>query len=126
MGIAVDITDAKRQEYERQELSSRLMRAGEEVRADIARELHDDLGSSISILAIKLDMLARALTDAKKIDGSPLAELRSQVTQLGKKVSDVSHRLHSPELEFLGLPAAIAATCRQTGEVSGIEVKCRL
>lgn len=125
MGITIDITDAKRLEHERYELSTRLMRAGEEVRTRIARELHDDLGSSISVLGIKLDMLARSLPNATKIDGSPLLQLRSQVTQLGKKVSEVSHRLHSPELELLGLPAAIAAACRQTEEVSGISVKCR-
>lgn len=125
MGIAIDITDTKRLEQERQELSGRLMRADEEVRARIARELHDDLGSSISLLGIKLDMLAHSLTDVKKRDGSPLSQLRAQVTQLGKKVSDVSHRLHSPELEFLGLRAAITAACRQAEEVSGIEVKCR-
>ena len=70
-------------------------------------------------------MLARSLLDGTKIDGSPLLQLRFQVTQLGKKVGEVSHKLHSPELELLGLPAAVAAACRQTEQVSGIKVKCQ-
>ncbi len=51
-GVLRDVTEQKRTEAALQDLSRRLIRAQEEERALLARELHDDLSQRLAVLAI--------------------------------------------------------------------------
>ena len=57
LGVSIDITDRKRAEEARDEFARALADAQDNERAFIARELHDDLGQSIAMLALKLSAL---------------------------------------------------------------------
>ena len=52
MGAAVDVTERKRTEEALRDLSRRLIRAHEEERARLARDLHDDVTQRLARLAI--------------------------------------------------------------------------
>jgi len=76
------------------QLSGRLITAQEEERSRIARDLHDDAGQRLALLAIELDQLqAPALAD--------------QARALSADLHRIAHQLHPASLDQLGLlPAA--------------------
>jgi two-component system NarL family sensor kinase len=92
---------------ELQELSWQLMRARDEERRHVARELHDSAGQSLAVLNMQVDQLI------KKVAGSPnlasdIADIRETVRQLQSEIRTTSYLLHPPLLDEAGLPAAIS------------------
>ena len=61
IGVMVDITDRKDAEASLIEMTGRLIRAQEEERSRIARELHDDFNQRLALLAIGLQRLGHSL-----------------------------------------------------------------
>jgi len=118
--IARNITERKRAELARDELSRRLLNAQEAERARIARELHDGIGQSLALLNIQLQRACEGARSERK--GSGIQELSAKLKQIGERVSQLSHQLHSSELEYLGLAVALKGLCREFDEQYGIAV----
>ncbi|HZI55132.1 MAG TPA: PAS domain S-box protein, partial [Verrucomicrobiae bacterium] len=57
IGSCTDVTELKRSEQDLKNLSSRLIHAQEEERKRIARDLHDDFGQQLTLLALDLEKL---------------------------------------------------------------------
>jgi signal transduction histidine kinase len=51
-----------------------------------------------------------------------IAEACKQVQDLGSDVQALSHHLHSPKLEYLGLAAAAAGFCGEVSNRQGVEI----
>ena len=81
-------------------LGWRLLKAQEEERSRIARELHDDISQQLAVLTIELKLLRRA---AHGHDESAAAEALRRAEEIGTSVHDLSHRLHPARLRVLGL-----------------------
>jgi signal transduction histidine kinase len=79
-------------------LSHRLVQVQEEERRRIAKELHDEIGQSLTALEIKLEMVSRSESRAEKLD-----ESRAIVSDLMAKVRDLSLDLRPTMLDDLGL-----------------------
>ncbi|HXZ28717.1 MAG TPA: PAS domain S-box protein [Terriglobales bacterium] len=124
VGIGVDIQDKKEAEQARQELAGRLLRAQEEERARIARELHDDIAQRLALLTIRLGQLEKEASLAE--DAERVADLRRQAKQLSLDVSHLSHLLHSSYLENLGLAAAVENQCREAAKLHHLEIECKV
>ena len=62
-GVLRDVTELKRAEQELHDLSRRLIRAQEEERALLARELHDDVSQRLAVLAIDVGRSELAAAD---------------------------------------------------------------
>jgi hypothetical protein len=80
------------------ELSGKLIRAQEEERSRIARELHDDISQQLVLLEIDLRRIQSG--------GSPQVDLEGAcktIDDISHDVHRLSHRLHSTKLEHLGL-----------------------
>lgn len=111
-------------ESARIEVAKRLTSAQENERTRIARELHDDIGQSLAILRIQF------LRAGQPVSGMPgklhpgIVELCNDLQKLAGKVSRISHQLHSSELEYLGLAAAVQSRCREFSEKYKIAVEC--
>jgi len=83
------------------DLGGRLLNAQEGERARIARELHDDIGQQIALLAIDLELLGAS-------NPAPLAvDALSRAQGVARSVHDLSHRLHPAKLRLIGLVAAL-------------------
>ena len=54
VGMVTDITERKKAEAALADVSRRLIEAQEQERSRIARELHDDIGERLSLLAVEL------------------------------------------------------------------------
>lgn len=132
-GIGRDITESlaaeeqlRASEAQLRELTRRLQDAREQERADLARELHDELGQTLTSLKLEL---ARTTSGLTRRDADPqiidrLQSLVGLVDLSSETVRRISTALRPPALDHLGLPAAIeleaAAVERRTG------IRCRV
>jgi len=114
----------KQSESRLQELSRHLITAQEEERRRIARELHDDFGQRLAILRIELDILTHQKQSQKRsVEQATLRKLLSSVDDLSADMHHLSHGLHSSQLQFLGLSAALKELCGQVSKQHRIAVE---
>ncbi len=100
VGAAFDITERKEAEEHLRRLSHRLVEAQENERRRIARELHDEVGQSLTALKLCLDKASPARSGA---DGSELGEARKTLGALMAQVRSMSLELRPTMLDDLGL-----------------------
>jgi PAS domain S-box-containing protein len=115
VGMVVDITDRKRAEEVLSSMSRRLIDAQEQERTRIARELHDDIGQRLALLANELEQLQHSSPDPGHEIGSRIRELQQKTFQIAADVQSMSHELHSSKLEYLGIAAAMRGFCQEFG-----------
>jgi PAS domain S-box-containing protein len=115
IGSAIDVTERKLAEEALSTMSQKLIEAQDEERARIARELHDDIGQRLALLAVLIE-------SAKRRSPVWAAEVGNQVADLASGIQALSHRLHPPKLEYLGLAAAAAGFGRELSERHGVEI----
>jgi PAS domain S-box-containing protein len=113
--ILRDITDAKRAEEALSTVSRRLIDAQEDERRRIARELHDDIGQRVALLAANLSGMASDRRVDPTLDDQT-ARLQRQVIDIATEIQALSHRLHSSRLDVLGLAAAAKQLCEEFAE----------
>jgi two-component system sensor histidine kinase UhpB len=108
-----------RLEHERRESGRRALAAQEVERKRIARELHDEIGQSLTAIVLMLKRIA---------DESP-AELRPELLEAQETarqslddVRQIAQQLRPEALDDLGLVSALAALTARFGEQTGIEV----
>ena len=119
IGIGVDVTDKKLAEAALLTVSRRLIEAQEQERTRIARELHDDTGQRLALLANELGQLRdRPPTNV----ASRMSELQKQAFDIGHGIQSLSHMLHSSKLEYLGMVAAMRSFCTEFSEQQGVEI----
>ena len=125
VGCCMDITEQKEARAVLIEFSSRLLRAGEEERARIARELHDDINQRMALLANGLQEIEQA-TSANKGPSAKqgLRELRQLTHEIATDIQHMSHQLHPSKLHYLGLAAAVRDLCHEVAQQHKIEVEC--
>ena len=139
IGTAVDVTDFKlaRERLEREQvrlrrsreearaLSRQLLRAQEDERRRLAREIHDDLTQQLAGLSMLAWSTAQAA--AREPGGDrreALEHLARGLEQLANDVQALSRELHPPALESLGLAAALRAECATFGQRTGLPIEC--
>ena len=86
-------------------LSARLLEAQEGERAVLARDLHDDLGQLLTALQLQLEALRRRAPVAG--DQRQFDECLALVGQVLSQVRNLSLDLRPPQLDSLGLAAAL-------------------
>ncbi|MFZ0227614.1 MAG: PAS domain-containing sensor histidine kinase, partial [Mycobacterium sp.] len=117
----IDITERKLAESALASVSRKLIEAQEQERTRIGRELHDDIGQRIALLAIKLEQLHNdpsVLPDVRRRTG----EAHKQISEIATDIQLLSHELHSARLQYLGLTAALRGFCREFGDQQKVEV----
>jgi signal transduction histidine kinase len=122
LGVNVDITIRRQAQEERQALSARLVKAQEEERRRISRELHDDLTQRLAGLAMNLGGLAAEQPTSSKLKRQ-LRAFQSGVAHAAEVARHVAYQLHPSELDDLGVVAALQALCEDFGRREKILVK---
>ena len=126
IGCADDITAQKETEAVRAEISGRLIRAQEEERARIARELHDDINQKLGLLAIDIQQLQQRLDGLDSGAQQALSQLFEKTNRISGDVQRLSHQLHSSRLDYLGLPAALRRLCEEFAAQHHIPTECEV
>jgi signal transduction histidine kinase len=89
-------------------VTARLFRIQEEERAQIARNLHDDVSQRVSLLQMSIEAVWRTLPP--EIRTAQAADYNAIVAELGslsQQLRDISHQLHPSILDDLGLVAGL-------------------
>jgi len=102
-------------------LSSRLMTLQDEERRRIAREIHDGLGQELAAAKMILEgILAKDTSPGMRQAALDASQL---VDRAIKQVRTISHLLHPPLLDEVGLVSALRWYLEGLSERSGIEVQ---
>jgi PAS domain S-box-containing protein len=123
-GVLRDITERKRAEDELRDLSRRLIRAQEEERALLARELHDDVSQRLAVLAIEAGRAEVAAAGGSHAEA--MRAVREGLVQLSEDVHTLAYQLHPSVLEELGLTEALRAECERRSRQSGLRLSVEL
>jgi PAS domain S-box-containing protein len=123
IGSCVDISDCKLAEEALATVSRRLIEAHEEERTRIARELHDDLNQQIALLAVELEQCGQCVPESAVDVQGYIHHACRRLSDIGKEVQALSHRLHSSKLEYLGLVTAANSFCRELSEQQKVQVE---
>jgi PAS domain S-box-containing protein len=117
-----DITKRKLAEEALSGVSRKLIEAQEQERSRIGRDLHDDIGQRLSLLAVQLQQVKEGLPDSAVEVSRRMDELWNQASEISNDVQALSHELHSAKLEYLGIVAAMRGFCREFAEQQRIEI----
>lgn len=106
-------------------LSQRLVATQEEERRRVSRELHDEAGQALTVLRIEMDLLRRELpADAPGLRAH-LDRAVELTAQTAERLERLTHNLHPPSLEAVGLCAALEELCREVGQQGGLQIAFR-
>jgi len=122
IGSCIDVTERKLAEEALSTVSQKLIRAQEEERTRLARELHDDINQRLALLALNLESLKQNLPSSAVKLKQQIAAAGKEIVDLGSDVQALSHHLHSSKLELLGLVAAATGFCGELSERQGVQI----
>ena len=108
MFLSAVMTEARRTQESLRSMSSNLVKAQEQERHRIARELHDNLGQELALIEVTLDRLIEKSDPALKPE---LTDLSSRVSAISDTTREISHDLYPTALKYLGLPKSLARLC---------------
>jgi signal transduction histidine kinase len=104
-----------------QALSARLVRAQEDERRTLARELHDEVGQSLSAIMMEASS-AEAAANAEGI-GDRVASIRSMAEKTLNTVRDLALLLRPSMLDDFGLVPALNWHAREMSKRTGLNVR---
>jgi PAS domain S-box-containing protein len=105
-------------------LAGHLISAQEEERGRISRELHDDIGHRLSMLAMEVDMGLRGRKRLEPRDEAALLrKVRQGLEHITTDVHGLSHALHSSSLKYCGLAVALRDLCAKYSHNYSLDVE---
>lgn len=124
--IARDITERKKAEEKLQnsldqlhQLTQYIEQVRENERVAISRELHDDLGQSLTAVKIELGLIKKKVFDSEAL--VRIDKVAFLVSETIKTVQRLTSQLRPQILEDLGLEAAIEWHLKEFSERNGVE-----
>jgi len=107
-------------------LSQKLIEAHEEESTRIARELHDDINQRLALVSVRLGYMKESPAESAADLEQGIGEVSQEISNIVADLRALSHDLHSPRLEFLGLTEAATGFCEELSNRHGvtIDVQC--
>ena len=124
--MTLDVTETRQSERVLRELSGRLITSQEEERRRVARELHDHIGQELALLCAHAQRVDSGVAEQENTARADVHELYRKIKDIAVDVSKLSHRLHSSELDFLGLSSAADRLCRDFASQYSIDMDCQI
>jgi len=123
-GVLADIDISKRAEAERSHLLRRLASAQEEEQRRISRELHDQIGQTVTGLSLGLKALEQGLAKAANAEAATeqVRWLEQLAAQIGRDIHRTASDLRPTAIDDLGIFRAIEAYVADWQERYGVRV----
>jgi PAS domain S-box-containing protein len=122
-GIGRDITERKRAEEALQNLSCKILQAQEEERRRISRELHDEVGQSLTAISVELAALRNNGAAKSGNFSRILASTQRLLQGTMNTVHDFARELRPAMLDELGLLPALRSHVKSFSERTGLRVE---
>ena len=116
-----DITERKLAAAALAKVSRKLIAAQEQERTRIARELHDDIGQRLAMLAVELEFQKNSSALPAEVSDR-IGDLWTRLNGIATDIQTLSHELHSSKLQYLGITAAIRSFCGEFGQQQKAEI----
>jgi PAS domain S-box-containing protein len=135
-----DVTERKRAEqriaeqtqqlhdanHELRHLSSRIVAIRDEERRRLGRELHDSQGQYLAAIKMNLELIETTDSVLSGAQKSALTEAILLLERSMKEIRVISHLLHPPLLDEIGLQAVVPWYLNSFSERSGIQVELEM
>jgi PAS domain S-box-containing protein len=102
-------------------MARRLIQAREEERGSVARDLHEYV-DRLLLLSIELDRASQKSLQSVFESNRQIADAKREIEDLTMDMQNLSNRLRSSKLEYLGLAAAAASFCRELSDEKKVEI----
>jgi signal transduction histidine kinase len=99
--------ELQRANHELRDLSSRLQQLRDDERRRLARDLHDSAGQLIAAIALDVGMLKIQAAKFSAKAAERTEETLKMIEQLSTEIRTISHLLHPPLLDEVGLSSAL-------------------
>jgi signal transduction histidine kinase len=120
--IHQETAEVARNRQELRHLSGRLVRAQEDERRTIARELHDEIGQALTAVDVELSVAERAIApDGRALMAVKEARVVTQRALAG--VRDLSQLLRPSMLDDFGLPETLKWYLRKFSDRTGVRTE---
>jgi len=120
--IHQETAEVARNRQELRHLSGRLVRAQEDERRTIARELHDEIGQALTAVDVELSVAERAIApDGRALSAVKEARVVTQRALAG--VRDLSQLLRPSMLDDFGLPETLKWYLRKFSDRTGVRTE---
>lgn len=120
--LEIDIAERKQIEENLREFPRRIIAAQESERKRVAQELHDSVSQILSSARYRINWLLEESGTRNKASREVAATVRDLLGLAIDEVRRVSHNLRPPELDDLGLLAAVRSVCETVTAWSGVQV----
>jgi signal transduction histidine kinase len=107
-------------------LSARLIATQDEERRRIARDLHDSVGQLVAALSMNNTLVLRRAAELSSDTVVVLRQNALLLEQMSTEIRTISHLLHPPLLDDIGLMPAIKSLIEGFGERSNVKVAVEL
>lgn len=111
----------ERLETERRDSAREALGAQEAERIRIARELHDEVGQTLTALVLQLERSARELADSPR-QRAHVEEARELARTAAEEVREIARRLRPEALDDLGIASALVSLATQSARHAGVRV----
>ena len=108
----------QRVDEERRRSGNLVLRAQEEERRRVARDLHDEVNQALTAVLLRLEALAQDLPPERAAE---VAEVKRIASQAMEELLNLARQLRPTALDDHGLVPAIEAQLRGFGESTGLE-----
>lgn len=102
-------------------LSRHLLNVSEEEKAKLARELHDELGSSLTAIGMDISSVCDALSKTEPALAAQLRRAKQTLLETITLKRRIIENLRPSLLDNLGLAAAIRNKCEEIARLSGLQ-----
>jgi signal transduction histidine kinase len=103
-------------------VSHRVIDSEKQERQRIAKDLHEDIGQRLTLLAIEIEQFKKDSSNQASEAGSRVDAVWKQTLGILADVKTSAHELHSPRLEYLGLAEVMRSFCTEFGERKSLKI----
>jgi PAS domain S-box-containing protein len=122
LGVSVDITKRKFAEEALSGMNRKVIEAEERERARVARELHEDIGQRLALLAIAIQQITDDASCRTAGFLDPMEAVWTQTLEILSDVKASAHELYSPRLEYLGIAGVMKSFCEEFANRKNVDI----
>ena len=122
-GVVLDVSGQRKVQTELQRLSQDLIRARDEERRNIARDLHESVGQTLAAVKMTLGRLRETLPESNEQAQVLLRSAVDLAADAVREIRTISYLMHPPLLDEAGLASALRWYAKGFAERSGISVQ---